>query len=168
MTAIAAILGRDSTAAQSLLAALVARWQAAGTKVVGVIDEGHGIPDRTCRAGTLRDIVSGKRFPIFFETAPSDTSCLIDVPGVEAAAEALLPQISASDLVVLSKFGKVEATGRGLSAVFEAAIASEKPVLTAVSQKHRDAWQAFAPGATVLAPDEAAIEAWWRSATNRR
>ena len=165
MTAIAAILGRDSTAAQPLLAALVAQLQAAGTKVVGVIDEGHGIPDRTCRAGTLRDIVSGTAFPIFFETAPSDTSCLIDVTGVEMAAAALLPQISASDLVVLSKFGKVEATRRGLSPVFAAAIAAGKPVLTAVSQKHREAWEAFAPGATTLAADEAALRAWWHSVT---
>lgn len=163
MGSVAAIVGPDSTAVQPLLSTLVAQWRAAGTKVVGAIDEGHGVADRTCRAGTLRDIVSGNAYPIFFETAPSDTSCLIDVTGVEAAAAALLPQLSTADLVVLSKFGKVEATRRGLSPVFAAAIAAGKPVLTAVSRKHHDAWRLFAPDAIALAADEPAIQAWWRS-----
>ncbi|HEY5225330.1 MAG TPA: DUF2478 domain-containing protein, partial [Methylovirgula sp.] len=62
-----------------------------------------------------------------------------------------------------SKFGKVEATHRGLAAVFEAAIAANKPVLTSVSDKHRDAWWDFAPGAVSLAADKSAIQNWWHS-----
>jgi Protein of unknown function (DUF2478) len=52
---------------------------------------------------------------------------------------------------------------QGLAAAFEAAVADGKPVLTTVSDRHRDAWQAFAPNAILLPPDEAAIQDWWRA-----
>ena len=71
-------------------------------------------------------------------------------------------QIQTGDLVVLSKFGKLEAMRSGLTGAFEAAIAAGKPVLTTVSEKHREAWRAFAPDATVLPADKTALQAWWR------
>ena len=160
---IATVVGADSATTQALFAAMVADWRASGAKVVGVIGEAHGLPDRTCSAGILRDIVSGKPYQIYLETAPNHTSCHIDMAGVETACAAVLNHVSTSDFVVLSKFGKLEAMRRGLAAAFEAAIAAGKPVLTTVSDKHRDAWQALAPDAILLAADEAVIQAWWRA-----
>lgn len=160
---IAAIVGADSTTTQALLNAIVATWRSSGIKVSGVIAETHGIPDRTCGAGILRDIVSGKPYQIYLEAAPSNTSCHLDASGVEAASAGLLAQMSASDVIVLSKFGKLEAMHQGLASAFAAAMAAGKPVLTSVSPKHRDAWQAFAPQATILAADATALQAWWRS-----
>jgi nucleoside-triphosphatase THEP1 len=162
---IAAVVGADSAFVQDLFASLVASWRASGGRIVGLLGEIHEVPDRTCRAGTLRDIVSGDAYPIFLEKPSTTTSCLIDAGGVEAAAAALLPQVSASDLVVLSKFGKVEAAHRGLATVLEAAIAAGKPVLTSVSEKHRDAWREFAPEAVPLAADASAIIEWWHAVT---
>ncbi len=75
----------------------------------------------------------------------------------------MLDQLSASEVDVLSKFGKLEAARQGLAPVFEAALAAGKPVLTTVSEKHRDAWRAFAPDAAALAADGAAIGSWWRA-----
>jgi hypothetical protein len=40
-------------------------------------------------------------------------------------------------------------------------------VLTTVSDRHRDAWQAFAPDATLLPADEAVIQDWWRAVRTR-
>jgi nucleoside-triphosphatase THEP1 len=161
---IATVTGADSAATQALFAALADGWRASGLKVVGVIAEAHGLPDRTCSAGILRDIVSGNPYPIYLETAPANTSCHLDAAGVETACTTLLDQIAASDVVVLSKFGKLEAMRQGLAGAFEAAIAAGKPVLTTVSEKHRDAWRAFAPDTVWLAADKAAIDAWQRAA----
>lgn len=160
---IATIVGADDATIQALFAASVVHWREAGANVVGLIAETHGLPDRTCRAGFLRDIVSGKPFSIFRETPPSHTSCHLDATGVEAACAELLEQIPASDLVVLSKFGKLEAGRAGLASAFEAAIAAGKPVLTTVSDKHREAWRAFAPDAIYLDADGASLDRWRRS-----
>lgn len=158
---IAVVEGADSTSIQALLAAAAAEWSATEVKVAGVTAEAHGLPDRSCSAGLLRDVASGARFPIYLETAPRGTSCHLDAAGVEAACAAILRQIETSDLVILSKFGKLEAMGQGLFPAFEAAVAAGKPLLTSVSAKHREAWQAFAPDARLLEAERAALAGWW-------
>ena len=160
---IATVVGDDGVAIQALLATAAAGWRAAGVKVVGVVAEAHGLPERSCTAGVLRDVVSGASYPIYLETVPSHTSCHLDANGIEAACASVLDQLAASDVVVLSKFGKLEAMRQGLAPAFDAAIAAGKPVLTTVSEKHRDAWRAFAPDAAALAADGAAIGSWWRA-----
>lgn len=160
---IASVVGAESATVQALFAAAVKDWRASGARVAGVIAEAHGLPDRTCAAGILRDIVTGRGFPIYLETAPSGTSCHLDASGVNAACAQILGQVATSDLVVLSKFGKLEAARSGLIEAFEAAITGGKPLLTSVSDKHREAWRAFAPAAIELPAEAAALRAWWRS-----
>lgn len=116
-----------------------------------------------CSAGILRDIASGARHSIYLAVAPTGTSCHLDARGVEAACSSVLGQVQGGDLVVLSKFGKLEALHEGLFPAFEAAIAAGKPVLTTVSSRHREAWQAFAPDAVPIDADKAALTAWWRA-----
>lgn len=159
----AAVVRSDDETAQTLIAAAVAEWRAAGAKVVGVIAEPHGLPDRTCGAGSLRDIASGRSYQIYLEEAPGHTSCHLDAEGVQAACRGLLDQIAASDLVVISKFGKLEAARGGLVPALEAAIGAGKPVLTTVSERHRGAWRAFASDAIDVAADPAAVRAWWEA-----
>jgi Protein of unknown function (DUF2478) len=165
---IAAIFGTDSAQTQALLAALAAAWCAAGLAVAGVLAEPHGLPDRTCSAGILRDIASGRPHRMYLETAPVGTSCHLDAIGVAGASEDLLGQIAASDIVVLNKFGKLEAAHGGLMPAFAAAITAGKPVLTSVSALHRDAWRAFAPDAVTLPADAAAVGDWLRTIQPKR
>jgi nucleoside-triphosphatase THEP1 len=161
---IAAVTGGRSAAAQPLFAALVAEWRAGGTKVAGVLSEPDGASDRTCTAGFLREINSGEAYQIHLETPPVGTSCDIDIAGVETAGRDVLTDLGTSDLVVLSKFGKLETMGGGLARAFEAAIAADKPLLTTVSEKHLEAWRGVAPGSILLPADEAAIRRWWEGA----
>src|SRR5690606_20016872 len=118
---IATVTGADSAAVQALFVAAVGQWRRAGVNVAAVLAEAHGLADRACGAGFLRDLSSGIAYPIYLEEAPQDTTCHLDARGVDAACAAVLPRIAASDLVVLSKFGKLEAMGQGLFAAFEAA-----------------------------------------------
>jgi nucleoside-triphosphatase THEP1 len=78
-----------------------------------------------------------------------------------AAGAAVLDRIPASDLVVLNKFGKLEAMHRGLWQALEAAVAAGKPSLLALSEKHAEAFRAFAPDAAWLAPERTALDRWW-------
>lgn len=161
---IGTVIGPDSFAIQHLFAAKAAEWRDAGLNVVGLIGEAHALPDRSCTAGLLRDIVTGKSFLMYLETPPAHTSCHLDGEGVESACATLLDQIAESDLVVLSKFGKLEAQGGGLAAAFKAAIAAGVPVLTTVSEKHHEAWWKIAPDAVRMRADKQAIEEWWQAA----
>ncbi|MFY9837272.1 MAG: DUF2478 domain-containing protein [Xanthobacteraceae bacterium] len=158
---VAAVVTDDGTAAQVLLSAMVADWRKSGTRIAGVIGELHGLPDRTCGAGFLRDIASGKPFAIYLENPPTQTSCHLDAAGVATACEAVIGDIPMSDLVVLNKFGKLEGMGQGLAAAFELAISAGKPLLTTVSNRHCDAWRSFAPHTFFLPADKAALQDWW-------
>jgi hypothetical protein len=64
-------------------------------------------------------------------------------------------------VVVLSKFGKLEAAGGGLAPAFVAAIAAGKPLLTTISDLHRTACYGLAPDALRLPADAAAMRDWW-------
>lgn len=158
---IATVVGADSIKIQALLAAMAAEWHVRGVSVAGVIAEPHGLPSVVCSAGILREISSGRPHTIYLDVVPSGTSCHLDASGVERACESILARIATSDLVILSKFGKLEASGSGLAKAFKAAVAAGKPVLTTVSAKHRKAWRAFAPDAIDLSADKADLQRWW-------
>ena len=87
---------------------------------------------------------------------------ILEGSGALAAAEAVQRDIATGcDLVLLSKFGKLEAAGKGLSVSFKAAIDSGIPLLTSVSRTVTSAWEAFAAaGFTVLSADSAEIDGW--------
>src|SRR5262249_35438166 len=117
--------------------------------------------------GILRDIVTGSTYSIYLETPPVGKKCHIDPDGAARACAAVLDQMGTCDLLVLSKFGKLEASGLGLFRAFAAAAAEGKPVLTTVSGKHLAAWRAFAPNAATLAADMTALQNWWDHCSDR-
>lgn len=156
----AAILNVESVDAQALLQTVARGWSGAGIKVAGVIASSRGL-EEICSAGTLRDLASGHDFTVALDAAPEGTSCHLDTAGMEAACAELMDQIPTAEIVVLSKFGKLEAMQRGLWTAFAAAKASHKALLTTVSAKHMDAWTAFASDAAWLKADTREIEAWW-------
>lgn len=163
MERIAIVRGTDSTTVQMLFKEAVTRWRASDIRVVGLIEEQRGLPGRVCNAGVLRDIVSGEAHSIYLEVPARDTACHIDATGATIACAAVLRQIERCDLVVLSKFGKLEAAGGGLFGAFETAIAEGKPILTTVSDKHINAWHHFTSAATVLPATCVALQEWWSS-----
>ena len=66
-----------------------------------------------------------------------------------------------ADILVINKFGKHEAEGRGFCLVIGRALAEGMPALVAVNTPHRDAFLKFADGyAAEVAPDLAALMSW--------
>lgn len=163
---IAAIVGAESTVIQKLLAEAASDWRRAGVKVCGVVEEAHGLTGRSCSSGLLRNLQTGNIFAMYLEEPPAHTSCHLDELGVVDACASIVDQLAASDLVVLSKFGKVEAVGSGLFEAFELAVRLDKPLLTSVAPKHHYAWKHFAPDAAFIRPDRASIETWRRNVSN--
>ncbi|TDR38031.1 DUF2478 domain-containing protein [Aquamicrobium defluvii] len=160
---IAAITGAETAAIQALLLNAAARWRAAGLTVCGIVEESDGPTQSGCSCGILRNFVTGARFPMYLDEPPAHTSCHLDETGVTKAGESVLGQIAGADVVVLSKFGKVEAVGGGLFRAFEVAAVLGKPVITSVAPKHNYPWQRFAPHATAVGPRQDEIDSWWQS-----
>lgn len=159
---IAVVQGAPSAAIQEIFGALVERWRPT-VRIAGVVAEDHGLPDRKCRAGYLRSIVSGTLYPIFQDFGPGAETCHLKEEGALAAATAVEKDIVAGcDLVLLSKFGKLEAAGQGLIEAFTTALAADVPLLTSVSPAFEVTWKAFAaPRFEILPAKAEPIETWW-------
>ena len=164
MKRIAAIMSDDSGVdAQALLAGAAGAARALGMTVAGVLAEDLGFPDRICAAGTLRNIATGRGHTIYLPVAPPGTSCHLDPSGVEDACAEILDELDGADLVILSKFGKLEAGGTGLFRAFEAVIAFGKPILTTVSGRHHGVFGEHVPEAHIRPANEAGIIRWLHS-----
>jgi len=150
---------------EDTLRRLVEQWRP-NTRLAGVIAESHGLPDRFCRAGFLRNIKTGERFSIFRDLGPGSTTCQLEGGGALTAAEAVQRDIAAGcDLVVLSKFGRLEGAGKGLAAAFRATLDARMPLLTSMSPAMEAAWaKRFGAAFTVLPAESVEVDAWWRAA----
>lgn len=159
---VAVVQGATTGEIQALLLAFLASLPP-GLRAVGVVEEQPPGDDRDASA-RLRSLSDGRTWPIFQDLGPSSTACGLDAESVVGACEAVRRDIAAGcDLVVLSKFGKLEAERTGLADAFAEAIAAGAPILTSVSPKQDAAWRAFAePLFVMLPPDLAAIQRWWR------
>jgi len=164
---IAIVQGADSTVIQQLFREFVAH-QPTALRIAGLIESGD------CKSpadGRLLNIADGRDFALFQELGAGSTACSLDAESVIDASSRVCADITRGcDLVVLSKFGKLEAENRsGLIPAFTAAIEAGIPVLTSVSPKYADAWSAFAePMFDVLPPEMAQVEAWWEAVSHAR
>jgi hypothetical protein len=159
---IAVVQGAASPEVQALLRTFVAGL-GPQVRLAGVIEDPIVDADGPCSAGDLKSLSDGRRFSIMQDLGPSAEACRLDAGGVVSACDAVQAGIDAGcDLVVLSKFGKIEADRSGLAAAFASAMAEGLPILTSVAPRFMDAWDRFAaPLYVILPPDLAAIEAWW-------
>lgn len=160
---IAVIAGADTAAIQALLQNAVTQWRADGLTICGMIEERDEVVEGRCSCGVLRNLTTNEGFPMYLDEPPAHTSCHIDEVSVTHAGESVLDQIAQADIVVLSRFGKVEAAGSGLFHAFEAARAQGKPIITSVAPKHDYQWQRFAPDAMLISPSQGKIRDWARS-----
>ncbi|MBP6877041.1 MAG: DUF2478 domain-containing protein [Phenylobacterium sp.] len=133
---IAVVRGAPTPQIQALFASFVARLGATA-RVVGVVEEAPA-----SGRDQLRSLADGRRFEVFQALGRGSRACSVDAGSIVTACEAVLGDIAAGcDLVVLSKFGRLEA----------------------VAPKFDLAWSAFAaPLFVMLPPRLEAVEAWWR------
>jgi hypothetical protein len=161
---IAVVQGASNATIQEIFRSIADRWSRTA-RVAGVVAQHHGLLDRACSAGFLRNILTGERFPIFQDLGPGSTACHLDGDGALFAAEAVRRDIAdGCDLVLLNKFGKLEVAHSGLADAFRAAIEADIPVLTSVSPASEAAWKTFAASLYIkLRSEPAEIDAWWQA-----
>jgi nucleoside-triphosphatase THEP1 len=161
---IGVIVGDDGAGKQELLLQFVARRRFEGLRVAGVVEVPASAGSCACGAHDALDLATGARFALSQDLGPGSTACNLDPGGVALACAAAQRAIEfGADLVVLSKFGKLEAGHGGLCDAFGAAVAAERPVLTTLKPLMRPDWALFAgPLSDELPPSLDAVEIWWR------
>ena len=88
--------------------------------------------------------------------------CRLDADGLETAVGATQAQLArGADLLIINKFGKQEAAGRGFRPVIAEALEAGIDVLVGVNPLNVAALREFAQGMEdALPPDAAALEDW--------
>ncbi len=160
---IGALQGASTAEIQKLLARFAERRSREGLRVAGMIEEPAADPDCICGALVLRDAASGTLIPITQNLGPGSTACRLDSAGLAAACQAAVQSIDqGADLVVLSKFGKIEAEGGGLLDAFRAAAEAGIPCLTGVAPPFAALFLDYAGGFSQwIEPGDSALERWW-------
>jgi nucleoside-triphosphatase THEP1 len=156
----AAVVDDGGIDVDALLAAVVRDIQGSGRSVRGLLMTRAG--GEGCAGDmVLVDVASGERYLVSQPLGPGSTSCRADPQGFARASRVLREALDQSpDLVVCNRFGALEAEGGGFAAEMLALMAQAVPLLTAVAQRNRDAWQRFSGGALLLAADPVAVHAW--------
>lgn len=160
-----ALEGPSSEAIRTTLADFARARLREGLRVVGVLEERDRQRGSGCAAGILRNIVTGEVFDMSLDRPPEGSCCTLDASGVGAANRSVLQDMTEGcDIVVLSKFGKLEANGEGLFGSFAAALEGKAPLATSVGANHVREWSRLtsrlAHDATPTGED---LEDWWRA-----
>lgn len=158
---VAGVVGRGHEPVDPLLEAAARTLRAMGYRVGGFVQE-ERIADGCCAATYLRDIEDGRSVLITQILGVEAKGCRLDPQRLAEASVGLLDSLDGGiDLLVLNRFGKDEAEGRGFRTVIEKALGLGIPVLFGVREAYAPALEDFAGDyGTTLAPDEAAITAW--------
>src|SRR5215472_12949897 len=117
---IAVVRGVSNLEIQAIFRALADKRQP-DVRLAGLVAENHGLPDQHCQAGYLRNLTTGARFSILHDLGSGVAACHLDGVGAVSAAATVERDIAEGcDLVLLSKFGKLEIAGAGLVGAFRA------------------------------------------------
>ncbi|NVN85309.1 MAG: DUF2478 domain-containing protein [Rhodopseudomonas sp.] len=160
----AVMLYEDSLRADAVLAGCMRNLQKRGLRLGGVIQIAHDRPDRHRCDMILHDLWSGEEISISSDRGAQARGCKLDLGALAQAAVWMERALDGPlDLMVLNKFGKQEAAGRGLLQPLAEAIGRGIPTIAGVSALNLDACIAFAGGRpAILKPDGAEIQAWCR------
>lgn len=92
----------------------------------------------------------------------SARGCRLDPSALETAVGLVSASLSGgADVLILNKFGKHEAEGRGFRTVMAEALSKDIPVIVGTNGLNLQAFEEFAAGiATRLPPDLGALKAW--------
>jgi len=158
---LAALCPNQTADCDSALAALADRLARQGLRVVGAVQVPHS---GEARIMDLQLLPAGTLLRISQDLGPAATGCRLDAGALEmavAAAEAALAAAPA-DLLVVNRFGRLEAEGRGFAALIGTALEAGVPVIVGLSPKFRPQFTEFAGDlAEWLPADPAALLDWW-------
>ena len=161
---VAALVYADGVYPDRAIARALAPLRERGIAMAGAIQlEPAGQPGRHPCDLLLEDLASGEVTAIAEHRGKEARGCRLDVGVLTEVAETVAASlhIDAPRLLIVNKFGKIEADGGGMRGAIAQAVELGIPVLVGVPARNLDRWRAFAgPLAVELPAEPAAITGW--------
>jgi len=153
--------GRGAT--DSLLVAVAELLGSRGIRLCGAVQHNVANSEHEVCDMDLALLPAGPKLRISQRLGSGARGCRLDPDGLERAVALCAQGLSAGQVLIVNKFGKHEAEGRGFVPVIADALALGMPVLLGVSASQRGAFEEFSGGlAEALPPDTEAIAGWCR------
>ena len=153
--------GRGRT--DALIAAVVDQLQVDGLRLAGTVQSNIERPDRRKCDMDLMILPNGPVVRISEDRGDLARGCTLDSGALEQSVAEVQQRLSGSDILVVNKFGKREAEGKGLIPVIADAVDLEIPVLVGVNGLNLAAFLAFAGDEAVALPtDISSVVEWCR------
>ena len=163
--ALAAIRHSGECDIDRLMSSVASELRHNGYRVGGIVQSNKEQPG-DCRCDMLlEELTTGRVHSIAQNLGPGASGCRLDVAVLAQA----IAQVEASlrdglDILVLNKFGKQEAEGRGLRDTIATAVQEGIPVVVGLNHDYEAAWRQFCGSeGQILAADRFAIM-WWLKA----
>lgn len=163
---IAAIVHRAARRnADQLLAESAMALRRHGYRVRGLLQTDIAPSGGMGKRMLLTDVSNGRVFPISQDLCVGSAACCVDPGGIADASVVLRDALhDKADVIVVNRFGSLEASGQGLSTEMLALMSAGIPLVTVVEERFVDAWRLFTGSASIeLAPRAGLLRAWLAS-----
>lgn len=161
---VAAIVYADGVYPETIFTRTVTRLRDRGVDLAGTLQRAPaGMVGRHPCDLLIEDLATGEVTAIAEERGKMARGCRLDIAVLECIAGAVIDSVRCRlpRLLVINKFGRVEAEGGGLFAAIGAAVERDIPVLAGVPARNLDSWKAFAGSlATELPATQEAVDRW--------
>lgn len=144
----------DTAQASERLSALVKVLAARGSRLEGFIQDGSAKQANGRHQDMyLVDLGSGERVRISERRGRLARGCHLDWSVFTGLADLLAQRLNhGADYLIINRFGRAEAEGRGMTAVLERALDAQIPAIVGVRREYRDQWARFHGGLAVEVP----------------
>lgn len=147
-----------------LLTQLAERLKARGLRLAGIVQTNTECFDSRLCDMDVQILPEGETVRISQSLGPGARGCRLNPEALELAVEQVTRGLQSADqpqLMIVNKFGKHEASGRGLRPVIAEALSLGLPVISGVNALNEDAFREFSDGVAEEVPaDLDQLEAW--------
>lgn len=143
---IAAILydGTQSQRADELIAELASKLRTQGFRLAGAIQSNRAVENRNRCDIMLEDLASRQVIKASEDRGSMASGCRLDSSALEQSVGLATASVGPdTDLVIVNRFGKQEAEGRGFRALIEQAVLLDVPAVVGLNRAHVDSWCKF-------------------------
>jgi len=161
-TTILALTYEDGVAADQFLADLGYGLRTAGLRVAGLVQHNRFVRDRRKCDMEVEELWSGILLRISEFRGNGARGCRLDRSALTEAVTLMKKAlVNRPALLILNKFGKIEAEGAGLRDVIAEAFGLEIPMIMGVPLRNVDQWRSFAGDAAEECTLDAARVSRW-------
>lgn len=166
LSQIGVVVYGDGLFADALIVQCAADLVASGCRLGGIVQSNAHRPGRRRCDMFVKDLLGGDEIKISLDRGNEARGCRLD-PDAFARLDSWIERavLERVDLLIINKFGREEAHGRGLRPVIAEALVAEIPLVIGVSTRNLCDFLTFVgDSATRLSPDVEVITAWCQNA----